>query len=154
MIFFDKINIRVQASKNESDIAFFYDVLNSGEFLTKVIALYLVSLLNGDKGRTRYREEYSLVRANGIGDFSNTIDRILTGPPAELINSLIREDELDELVRRSSNDDWQYKVQVLLYQCYDAFSITHDKLPIKSALRNWFSAFAHFRNKTKALRAI
>ncbi len=80
---------RVEVAKSDSDFAFFFDLLNYGEMVTKVITLYLVSTINDDKNRTRYREEHGLARANAIGNFSEAIDRILTGPQAEYLNTLI-----------------------------------------------------------------
>ena len=149
MIFFETINNRLESSKQDSDVAYFYDLLLYGEFLTKATSLFLASTINDDKERTRYRQEYALVRANSIGDFAKAIDEIVTGPPAQLITSFIRDYELKELLQRASKGDWQYEAQHLLYACLDVFNINHDPLPIKSPLRNWFSTFAHFRNKTR-----
>lgn len=149
MIFFKTINSRLESSKQDSDVAYFYDLLLYGEFLTKTTALFLASTINDDNERTRYRQEYALVRANSVGDFAKAIDEIVTGPPAQLITSYIRDYELKELLQRASKGDWQYEAQHLLYACLDVFNISHDPLPTKSPLRNWFSTFSYFRNKTR-----
>ena len=143
------MNYRLESSKNDSDHAYFYDLLLYGEFLTKIINLFLVAAINDDNDRTRYRQEYNLVRANAIGDFAKSIDEILTGPPAQLISSSIRDFELKELMQRSSEGDWQYEAQKLLNQVLEIFNIEHNTLPIKSPLRNWFNEFSCLRNKTK-----
>lgn len=64
---------RTEASKDESDSSFFYDLITLGEMVTKFTALFLVSSIEDDVERTRYRFEHELVRADGIGDFSQTI---------------------------------------------------------------------------------
>ncbi len=146
---FDQMNIRLESSKNDSDLAYYYDLLLTGEFLTKTINLFLVAAINDDNDRTRYRQEYNLVRANAIGDFAKSIDEILTGPPAQLLSSSIRDFELKELTQRSCEGDWQYDAQKLLNQVLDIFNIEHNVLPTKSPLRNWFNVFSFLRNKTK-----
>lgn len=146
---FNQMTKRLESSKNDSDLAYFYDLLLYGEFLTKTINLFLVSAINDDNDRTRYRQEYNLVRANAIGDFTKSIDEILTGPPAQLLSTEIRDFELKELVQRTTDGDWQYEAQKLLMAALDIFNIEHSSLPMKSALRNWFNNFAYLRNKTK-----
>ena len=146
---FDQMKNRLDSSKTDSDVAYFYDLLLFGEYLTKIINLFLVSSINDDNERTRYRQEYNLIRANAIGDFTKSIDEILTGPPAQLLSSVIRDYELKELVQRTSVGDWQYESQKLLDETLSIFNIEHNPLQLKSPLRSWFNTFTHLRNKTK-----
>jgi tetratricopeptide (TPR) repeat protein len=146
---FRRMKNKIAASKAESDLGYFYDLLLFGEFLTKSIALYLVATINEDNERTQYRFQHTLVRANAIGDFSKTIEDIVNGPAAQLLTSDIRDFELKELTQRSKSGDWQYESQVLLIECLSVFNIEHNTLPTKSPLRNWFLHFTHLRNKTK-----
>ena len=146
---FDRMKTRIETSKEDSDIGYFYDLLLHGEFLTKVISLYLVTCINDDSDRSRYRFEYTLARANAIGEFSKVIDEIITGPSSQLLTSQIRDLELKELNQRSTNIDWQYKSQVLLHSCLNIFEIETNPLPVKSQLIRWFHAFTLLRNKTK-----
>lgn len=146
---FDQMYKRLESSKNDSDLSYFYDLLLFGEYLTKMIGLYLVSAINEDNERTKYRQEYLLVRGNAVGDFSKVIDEVLTGPPAQLLTSSIREFELKELTQRSSDGQWQYECQKFLIETIKAFNIETQPLPNKSPLRNWFNNFVYLRNKTK-----
>jgi len=146
---FERMKSRIEGSKEDSDLGYFYDLLLYGEFITKNIALFLVAALNEDNERSQYRLEHSLVRANSIGDFSKAIEDVVIGPAAQRLSSDIRDYELKELSQRASKDDWQYKAQELLHECLDIFGIEHDKLASKSALRNWFHTFTYLRNKTK-----
>ncbi len=140
---------RLQASKDESDLAYFYDLLIFGEYVTKLISLFLVSAINDDNERSRYRQEYLLVRGNAIGDFSKSIDEVLTGPSAQLLTSEIRDFEFKEMTQRCIEGDWQYEAQKLLIEVLDIFNLQSQPLSIKSPLRNWFNNFAFLRNKTK-----
>lgn len=146
---FERMQSRIEASKDDSDLGYFYDLLLYGEFLTKTIALYLVSTINEDTDRTQYRLHHNLVRANAIGDFSKAIEDIVIGPAAQQLSSAIREYELKELTQRATKTDWQYEAQELIIECLTIFGIEHDKLPTKSPLRNWFHLFTFLRNKTK-----
>lgn len=146
---FEQMKIRLESSKDDSDLAYFYDLLLYGELLTKTINLFLVSSINDDNDRTKYRQEYNLIRANAIGDFVKSIDEVLTGPPAQLLSSEIRDFELKELVQRATDGDWQYESQKLLNHTLAAFNIEHNQLATKSPLRNWFGSFTYLRNKTK-----
>nr|WP_315142072.1 NB-ARC domain-containing protein [uncultured Flavobacterium sp.] len=140
---------RLESSKGESDLAYFYDLMNYGEFITKIITLFMVASINDDKDRTKYRFEHNLIRANSIGDFSKTIDEILTGPSAQILTSTINDFEYKELTKKVSEGDWQFESQKLLLECIEIFGHDVNKLNSKSALRNWFQNFSYLRNKTK-----
>lgn len=140
---------RIESAKDDSDIAYFYDLLLLGEQITKIVALFLVSAMNDDKERTRYRHEHFLVRANAVGDFSKTIDDVLTGPSAELITSNIRDNEFKELTHRVPEGSWQYDSMKILVECLDIFNINHEGLSSKAPLKQWFHLFTVLRNKTK-----
>lgn len=146
---FEQMLSRLQSSKNDSDIAYFYDLLLFGEYVTKVISLFLVSAINEDNDRSKYRQEYSLVRGNAIGDFSKSIEEVLTGPSSQLLTSEIRDFEFKELTLRSTDGDWQYESQKLLMEALKVFNLEVQPLASKSALRNWFNNFSFLRNKTK-----
>jgi NB-ARC domain len=148
-VMLDKMNSRLESLKEESDLAYFYDLMNYGEFITKIITLFMVSTINDDKDRTRYRFEYNLIRANSIGDFSKNIDEILTGPSAQILTSTIIDFEYKELTKKASEGDWQFESQKLLLECIEIFGHEVNKINSKSALRNWFQNFSYLRNKTK-----
>ena len=54
--------VRVNTSKEDSDVAYFYDLILYGELVTKVVALYMVSNVCDDIDRNCYRYEYKIVR--------------------------------------------------------------------------------------------
>lgn len=140
---------RLESTKGDSDLAYFYDLLLLGEQLTKTITLFLVASINEDNDRTKYRHEHFLIRANAIGDFSKTIDEILVGPTSQILSSSIRDFEFKELTQRVTKESWQYEALSLLESCLESFKIQHDKLSVKAPLRLWFQSFTILRNKTK-----
>lgn len=140
---------RVDSAKNESDISFFYDLLLFGELMTKIITVGLVSALNDDNNRTRFRFEHRLVRANAVGEFAQTIVELLTGPPSQILNSALRDYEQKELTQRVKVGAWQYEALKNIVKCLDIFEIEHNELPTKAPLRLWFQYFTQLRNKTK-----
>ncbi len=140
---------RLESTKEDSDLAYFYDLLLLGELLTKTTSLFLVACINEDNERTKYRHEHSLVRANAIGDFSKAIDEILVGPTSQILSSSIREYEFKELTQRVGIETWQYQALSLLENCLDSFNIQHEKMGAKAPLRLWFNSFSYLRNKTK-----
>jgi len=140
---------RLESTKGDSDLAYFYDLLLLGEQLTKTITLFLVSCINEDNERTKYRHEHFLVRASAIGDFSKTIDDVLVGPTSQILSSNIRDLEYKELTQRVSIGSWQFEALTQLENCLDLFNIQHEKLGVKVPLRMWFHLFTVLRNKTK-----
>lgn len=151
MVLFDPIDrmlLRLKTTKADSDLVYFFDLISYGEQLTKLISLFLVSSITEDVDRSRYRHEYLLVRANGIGDFSKTIDEVLSGPSSDLIQSSIRDHECKELTQRLTSG-WQFDAIEAIDQCLTIFNITHEKPPIKRSFKLWFHLFTILRNKTK-----
>ena len=55
-----KLKEKVDVAKQESDLSYFYELLNYAEFLTKNITLFLVSAINEDSERTKYRYQFLL----------------------------------------------------------------------------------------------
>ena len=116
---------RLESTKVDSDLAYFYDLLLLGEQVTKTITLFLVACINEDNDRTKYRHEHFLVRANAIGDFSKTIDDILVGPASQILSSNIRDYEFKELTQRVGSGNWQFEALNLMETCLDLFKIQH-----------------------------
>lgn len=146
---FQRMFDRIESSKEDSDLAYFFDLLLLGEQLTKIIALFLVASVNDDQEKSRFRHEHSLVRANAVGDFAQVIDEVLTGPSAQLLSASIRDCELKDLTHRVSTGMWQHNAQSKLLECLKIFGIPHDPIANKVALKQWFQMFTVLRNKTR-----
>lgn len=80
---FSRMNERLRITKEDSDIAYFYDLMLFGEFILKMICSGIVAGIEDDPERHRYRIIYNLVRTDGLGDWSKAIDEVLTGTSSQ-----------------------------------------------------------------------
>jgi hypothetical protein len=145
---FDKMWERVIIAKEDSDMPFFMNLMYLGEMLSKSVVAGMNAALVDDRQRNRYCIIFQLVRADGLGDWSEALDDILTGPAAQ---SLLSEAwvEKKELTERVVAGNWQYDSTALLHQCIKAYGLPVEELPTKVAVRKWLSLFAYFRNKSR-----
>jgi RecA/RadA recombinase len=139
---------RLEVEKQESDVSGFYSLLYFGELVVKLTTLGFLAGISDDRDRTRYGHMYGLVRSDGIGDWAQCIDALLTGPGAQFIrpgfDTLHR-----DLAQRVGPDSWQYQAVSLLRDAMEAFGIDLEPLPKTVALRQWPHWFSLMRNKTR-----
>ena len=144
-----RFETRLNSAKTESDNAYFYDLLLYGELIVKITSLFLIANLNEDKDRNRYRHLYRITRAGGIGDFSQVIMEILSGPASGNLSSAISDYELTELNNKIDPHSWQKEALNSLIDCLKLFEIDYTQPGAKTPFRVWFTLFASLRNKTK-----
>lgn len=77
---------RSRLAKEESDTAYFFDLLYLGEMVTKILVVELLTALEDDRERHRYSLEYELVRADGIGKWAEVLDQAVSGPASQHLN--------------------------------------------------------------------
>lgn len=140
---------RVQASKEESDSVYFYDLISLGEMVTKFTTIFLVANIDDDVDRTRYRFEHQLVRADGIGEFAQAINSISTGSPADYLPATVCEREIVELNSKIGEASWQKDALDYLKEVLLSLDIRVNDYSRKSSVRIWFTNFSELRNKTK-----
>ncbi len=145
----DSMLRRVYSSKEDSDVTFFYDLILLGEMVTKMVTLFLVGNIKNDIDRTRYRYEYNLVRADGIGDYCKAISSISTGNFSNLLPKEIQSTEILELTCRASKLPWAEHAINALYECMKEMELDLGETPSRPNLSHWFSCFSQLRNKTK-----
>lgn len=144
-----RIQRRIESSRSESDTALFYDLICYAELVVKYVALFLVSNLENDIDRTRYRYEYKLVRADGIGEFAQSIVEIITGSAADFLVQSVAETEKVELQSKKISGSWQETALNSLQDCLSYLNIDGNAVTSKSNLLIWFTNIALLRNKTK-----
>ena len=149
LLLIDQMIARTSSSRDDSDVSFFYDLISLGEMITKLTALFLISNIEDDIDRTKYRYEYLLVRADGIGEYSNTINSVITGSTADLLSHPVRDNEMSELASKAKENTWQRDALSKLNKCLIQLKISANDLTNKSSLLIWYSNFAILRNKTK-----
>lgn len=139
---------RLSIDKQESDQAYFMCLMYLGEHITKLYAATLIAGLEVDKDRHKYRSEHLLVRADGIGDWSRTINDVVTGRTSQFLNSSLL-DIQRLLVQKQGNESWE---KLCLEKINSALQLVDEKveqLPPKPTLKYWFELFTRLRNSTR-----
>ena len=97
---------RAENEKEESDVAYFNALMYAGEVVLKLTVAGLVAAVQTDRNRNRYRLEYLLVRADGLGDWNRALDDILTGPCSQFLDHAALA-TTRSLTERVSEGAWQ-----------------------------------------------
>lgn len=145
-----QITDRVAKAREDSDIAYFFELLNAGEMIMKLATVAFMACLDDDRERNRYRLEFGLVHADSLGNWSSAMDDALTGPASHVIISDARgvQRELTQNFR-TNDSEWQSQAVRLLHQAHLAVDQEIKPLPNKVAVRRWFSDFVALRNRTR-----
>lgn len=146
------LNDRVQRDKEEGDIAYFHALGLQLEYLTKVITAAVVAVIGDDADRHRYSLEHSLIRANAVGGWADTLNSALTGPAAQFILPSARE-FTKQLSERCGAPDWRYEALRKIGAAARVFNVDSD-LGKKGALRQLFEIGAKLRNRTRGHGAV
>ncbi len=139
---------RVEVGRQDSNTAFFTDLMYLGEMVSKLTVAALLAGIGDDTGRSRYRHTADLVRADGIGEWSRVLDEILLGPSGQYLVPEARTEQR-ELTQKSGAGTWQYAAVAQLHACLAALDPECDALPAKVDGRRWVRDFAWLRNKTR-----
>src|ERR1700688_2084847 len=139
---------RLDRATEDSDTSLFMDLMYYGELITKLTTVALVSAILNDKERHRYRHLHTLVRAEGIGQWSEVLDAALTGPGSQFLQRQARLEQRG-LIQRCKPGTWQHESVRLLNICLKIIDPSREQLPSKVDCRRLFSEFAELRNKTR-----
>lgn len=145
----DQVMQRVQDSKSDSDFSYFFSLLLAGEALFKTITLGMLAALEDDKDRNRYRLEYALARADGLGDWGRALEDAVSGPASQFLLVDAHSDKA-EFTQQSGVGTWQYQAVCSLKAALSALDIDAELVHAKTDLKRWFRLFATLRNKTRA----
>lgn len=140
---------RVTRAEQESDTAHFFSLLYLGEFLCKLTVVGLLAALEEDDNRAKYRLEYELVRADGVGDWVAALDTILVGPPSQNLIRDFRDEQRELTERLAQGAGWQSEAAQLLHNVCILLDREYSELPAKVSVRRMFQDFAWLRNKTR-----
>lgn len=139
---------RITLDKDDSEIAYFTSILYGYEFAIKLVTSAFVAAINDDADRHRYRIEYNLVRASGIGDWATALNDIFTGPSSAHLDAKAREYR-NEITAKVAQGDWRYEATRLLRTALIELAIETEGQGTKAQLLQWFRDFALLRNKTR-----
>jgi len=146
-----EISNRVAEARNDSDVAYFYELLIAGEMVMKMAVAALVACLEPDSDRHRYRLEHDLVRSDGLGGWARALDDCLTGPASQVLSDEARplQTELTQVLREKDGD-WRFSAVTALHHARATIDPDIEPLPARFSLRRWFIDFASLRNRTRA----
>ena len=146
----DNLFQRINTDKSESDFAYFWSLLLASESIAKIIVLAMLAALDDDTENHRYRLEYKIVRANGLGDWTETLQDALSGPASQFLDSDALT-ERNQLTNRYSTDDWQFVAVSELKSAIEILDLdlTNDLATTRATLLTWFRLFTYLRNKTR-----
>ena len=141
------IEDRVARDQLEGDIPYFHALVLKMEFLIKLVTAAVVACIEDDADRNRYALEHKLVRANSLGDWTDTLRAALVGPAAQFFAMSARP-VVRELTERVRTGAWQYDV-------VSAFAAAANVLDLsasvggRAALRQAFDIGVQIRNRTR-----
>lgn len=145
---FDRMWERVHVARQDSDTSLFLQLMYFGEMVLKIVASALVSAVQDDRDRHRYRQLHRLVRADSLGEWAAAIEDVLTGPASQFLTPTVQTEQR-ELTQKCKNGTWQYEAVSLLSRALEQVDQGHGRLPTKADGRNWFSMFVQLRNNTR-----
>jgi len=139
---------RIEHARQDSDAAFFMELMYLGEMLTKTVVAGMIAAINDDSNRHRYRLLHRLVRADGLGEWQDALTELLTGTPLQHLAPAALDAQKD-LTQRFSSGHWQNTAVSFIHTCLEQVEPACEPLPAKVDLRRWFTDFVQLRNKTR-----
>jgi hypothetical protein len=139
---------RVDLARDDSDTTFFLHLLYAGEMITKLVTAALVAAVSDDREGHRYRLTHRLIRADGLGEWTQTLEEVLGGPPAQHLLETATEDRRS-LTERFRSGTWQHEAVDRLLRALRSLAVNADAAPARVPLRQWFAGFVTLRNSTR-----
>lgn len=144
---------RVDAARDDADTTAFLHLLYASEMIVKLVAAGLVAAVGDDRDRHRYRQIHRLVRADGLGEWRETIDEVLTGPAAQQLNPALYDEQRD-LTQKMGAGTWQHDAAAALQEALELCEPGQEALPGKVDGRRCFDLIVRIRNATRGHGAL
>lgn len=143
----DTLKARIAHDQGEGDIAYFHALLLQLEYITKLVTAGVVACLEEESDRHRYSFEHTLVRANSLGEWVDTLNAALTGPAAQYFLPAASRIPRN-LTERVAEGDSRYDAVRLLANVAQRFGLD-EQVGAKAALRQFFQLGSALRNRTR-----
>src|SRR6266852_1874691 len=79
----ERMKTLLEHDKLDSDTALFNRLMYFGEMVVKLTAAGLIAAVDEGHNRHRYRLAYTLVRADGLGDWDTALADVCVGPSSQ-----------------------------------------------------------------------
>ncbi len=143
---------RLQSARADcDDPTLFLELMYLGELTLKIMVAGMVAGVDDDRDRHRYRLEYGLVRASGVGDWASVLDDLLTGPASGHLAPDARA-EAAELTRNfdiAADSGWQVEALEGILAACRVLDPQYFPDARRVSARSWARHFAWLRNKTR-----
>ena len=142
---------RGRLARDESDAAYFLELLYLGEMVVKLLVVELLAGMQDDREKHRYGLEFRLVRADGLGEWAEVLDLALTGPASQHLLPSVRDSQQQLAVGLGPDvSGWQRRAVDLLNQACRCLDDDFDDVSkSKTSMRTWVRQFAWLRNRTR-----
>jgi tetratricopeptide (TPR) repeat protein len=151
---FARMRERLAREREESDAALLNALLYFGEFATKLTCLGLLASLPIEREGHRYRLLHRLVRAEGIGEWVQAIDDLLTGPASQYLPEALHPLQNQLIGRPKAGSARTTDAVNRLVEACTVLEPDTATPSTRPQLREWFQRFAWLRNKTRGHGAI
>ncbi len=144
----ERMNQRITTDRSDSDSALFNSLLLKGELIAKLTTAGFVAVVQEDTDRHKYTHLHQLVRADGLGGWTDVLDALLIGPSSQLLPQNARAAHV-QLTKNEAVESWQHRAVELLNECLRCIDPTTPQLGNRIQGRQWFRDFATLRNRTR-----
>ena len=140
---------RTENEKLESDVGYFNALMYMGEAVMKFAIAGLVAAVQDDRDRNRYRLEYRLVRADGLGVWDQVLDDLLVGSSSQFLDSAAAPAKR-ALTERMPDGTWQFRALQNLSMSLGIVQLESSQQTSRNVQgRSWFKDFVLLRNGTR-----
>lgn len=143
----DRMLERVRVAREDTDTTLFYDLMFLGEMVTKLVTAGLIATVQDDS-RNQYALLHRIIRADGLGEWTQALDEVLIGVASQHLLTQAREVQR-ELTQKSGQGTWQFEAARLITECLKQVDPDAEGMQAKVDGRLWFSTFTRLRNKTR-----
>lgn len=144
----NRMRARIALEQQDSPSSYFFSLLYGCEFVIKLTTAGFVAAIGEDADRTRYRIEYRLIRATGIGEWVDSLNEVLAGPASAHLDESAKI-KRKELNQKRAPGDWQFEAASRLRSVLHSLKVESEPQPAKAPLLQWYRDFAMLRNKTR-----
>lgn len=145
---------RIETARDDSDESLFNNLLYAAELMAKLVVAGMIAGVQRDVERHQYRHCYKIVRADGIGEWAQELDYLLTGSTALFLLPEIRVEQEELILRTKGETEWQYLAVQAMHKALQIVYPEAEDLPKRTSARAWFSLFAQLRNKSRGHGAV
>lgn len=144
----DRMWQRVNSAKLDSDHGYFDALMLGGELLIKLTTLGFIGSIRDHQERPRYRQLHKLVRADGIGSWTEALTEVLSGPTSQHTVNEVREAR-QQVTQKLPPGNWQYDATQQLHLALTGLNIDRQPCPSKTSALRAFELLTFLRNKTR-----